>query len=137
MNRLPISICMVSGAEAQRIGRALESVAAWATEIIVVLNSEVSDGTDEIATRHGARVFREPWKGFVGQKNSAAEKATQPWLLNLDADEMVSPRLAGEFHKLFENSSSRGLIQGLEVRGQKSEPSHQPSQPFGLEVVGS
>ena len=100
MNRLPISVCMVSGAEAQRIGRALESVAAWASEIIVVLNAEVNDGTEEIAARYGAKVFREPWKGFVGQKNSAAAKASHPWLFNLDADEMVSPALVEELSQV-------------------------------------
>lgn len=93
---LPLSVCIISGAEAGRIGCALESVAGWVSEIIVVLNAEVTDGTEEIARQHGARVFREPWKGFVGQKNSAAEKATQPWLLNIDADESVSPDLASE-----------------------------------------
>src|SRR5580698_11352503 len=87
---------MVSGAEAQRIGRALESVAGWTSEIVVVLNEDVRDGTEEIAVKHGAKVFREPWKGFVGQKNSAADKATAPWLLNLDADEAVTPALAEE-----------------------------------------
>ena len=95
-NRLPISVCIVSGAEAHRIGQTLQSVTAWASEIIVVLNEEVRDGTEEIATRFGAKVFREPWKGFVGQKNSVAEKATQGWLLNLDADEVVTPELAEE-----------------------------------------
>src|SRR3954467_15569212 len=94
--RLPVTVCMVSGAEAQRIGPALESVAGWAAEIVIVLNEEVKDGTEEIAARYGARVFREPWKGFVGQKTSAAAKATQPWLLNLDADERVSPGLASD-----------------------------------------
>ena len=94
--RLPISVCMVSGAEAARIGRALESVAGFASEIIVVLNAEVADGTDRIAAEHGAKVFREPWKGFIAQKNSAADKATQDWLLNLDADEIVPPALAEE-----------------------------------------
>lgn len=93
MKKLPISVCMVSGAEAHRIGRALESVADWASEIIVVLNEEVADGTDALAARFGGKVFREPWRGFIAQKNSAAEKATQPWLLNLDADEVVSPEL--------------------------------------------
>jgi glycosyltransferase involved in cell wall biosynthesis len=94
--RLPLSVCMVSGAEAHRIGRALASVADWAGEILIVLNQEAADGTEEIALRHGAKVFREPWKGFVGQKQSVAEKATQPWLLNLDADEVVPPALAKE-----------------------------------------
>src|SRR5207302_4957859 len=96
MNRLPISVCIISGAEARRIGRALESVAEWTTEIIVVLNAEVRDGTEEIALKHGAKVFREPWKGYVAQKNSALNKATQPWLLNVDADEAVSPELRSE-----------------------------------------
>ncbi len=84
---------MISGAEASRIGRALQSVAAWTEEIIVVLNEEVSDGTEEIAAGRGAKVFREPWKGHIAQKNSAAAKASQPWRLGLDADEEVSPRL--------------------------------------------
>ncbi len=87
---------MVSAAEASRIGRALESVAGFAGEIVVVLNEEVADVTDRIAAGFGARVVREPWKGFIGQKNSVAEKATQPWLLNLDADEAVPPALAAE-----------------------------------------
>jgi glycosyltransferase involved in cell wall biosynthesis len=94
--RLPISVCMISDAEASRIGRTLESVTGFASEIIVVLNEGVADGTDRIATEHGAKVFREPWKGFIAQKNSAAEKATQSWLLNLDADEIVPPTLAEE-----------------------------------------
>ena len=77
MTQLPISICIISGAEAHRIGRTLASVANWSSEIIVVLNHDVCDGTDEIAEKYGAKVFREPWKGFIGQKNSAADKATQ------------------------------------------------------------
>src|SRR5258708_7602913 len=96
MKKLPISVCMVSGAEAHRIGRALESVSGWVSEIVVVINAEVTDGTDKIAAQFGARVFREPWKGFVGQKNSAAAKALEPWILGLDADEAVSAPLHGE-----------------------------------------
>jgi glycosyltransferase involved in cell wall biosynthesis len=94
--KLPISVCVVSAAEVSRIGATLESVAPWAAEIVVVLNEDVTDGTDEVARRYGARVFREPWKGFVGQKQSVSDKASQPWLLNLDADEVVSPGLARE-----------------------------------------
>lgn len=96
MKKLPLSVCMIAGAEAHRIGPALQSVAGWTSEIIVVLNTEVSDGTDRIAAEFGAQVHREPWKGFVGQKNSAAEKASQPWVLGLDADEVVPPRLRQE-----------------------------------------
>ncbi len=98
---LPISVCVIAGAEAGRLSRALESVAGWTSEIVVVLNEEVTDGTDRIATGCGAQVFREPWKGHVAQKNSAAAKARQPWLLSLDADEAVSPALRAEISALF------------------------------------
>jgi glycosyltransferase involved in cell wall biosynthesis len=93
---LPLSVCIIAGNEAARIRRTLASVAGWTQEIIVVLNDDVNDGTDKIAEEFGAKVFREPWKGFVGQKNSAAEKCREPWLLNLDADEVVSPQLQCE-----------------------------------------
>src|SRR5262249_775020 len=65
MTSLPISVCMISGAEASRIGRALDSVAGWTSETNVVLNQDVGDGTDKIALSAGARVFREPWKGHI------------------------------------------------------------------------
>ncbi|MGH7978892.1 MAG: glycosyltransferase family 2 protein [Limisphaerales bacterium] len=94
--RLPVSVCMICASEAHRVRASLDSVAAWAGEIIVVLNDTVSDGTDKIAESFGAKVFREPWKGFVAQKNSAADKCAQPWLLNLDADEVVTPSLQKE-----------------------------------------
>jgi glycosyltransferase involved in cell wall biosynthesis len=101
MDKLPISVCIISGAEAKRIGRALESVADWCAEIVVVLNEEVSDGTEEVAAKFGARVFREPWKGHIAQKNSAAAKAAQAWILGLDSDEAVSPELTEEIREAF------------------------------------
>jgi glycosyltransferase involved in cell wall biosynthesis len=101
MSRLPISVCMISGAEAGRIGRALESISGWTTETVVVLNQEVQDGTEEITARHGAKVIREAWKGHKAQKNSVAEKASQEWILGLDADEAVSNELREEIEDLF------------------------------------
>jgi glycosyltransferase involved in cell wall biosynthesis len=90
---------MIAGNEALRIRRALESVAGWTAEIIVVINDDVADGTDRIAESFGAKVFREPWRGYVAQKNSAAQKAILEWILNLDADEVVSPELREEIQR--------------------------------------
>lgn len=98
---LPISVCLIAGNEAHRIRRALESVAGWTSEIIVVLNDDVSDGTDKIAAEFGAKVFRELWKGHIAQKNSTAQKASQTWILGLDADEVVSGELKSEIQGLF------------------------------------
>jgi glycosyltransferase involved in cell wall biosynthesis len=99
--KLPVSVCLIAGNEATRIRRALESVAGWTGEIIVVLNDDVNDGTDKIAAEFGAKIFREPWRGHIAQKNSAAQKAGGDWILGLDADEAVSPELRAEIQKLF------------------------------------
>lgn len=103
--RLPISVCMIAGAEAGRIGRSLEAVVGWVTDIHVVLNEDVADGTDEIAQQYGAAVYREPWEGHVAQKNSALAKATQTWVLGLDADEVVSVELRADLTRLFADAS--------------------------------
>ena len=107
MNRLPISVCFISGAESVRIGRALASVAEWAAEIIVVLNQEVHDGTEEIARKHGAIVHRHPWRGFREQKNLVSSYASQPWILQLDADEEVSAELRDELFRFFDGEQER------------------------------
>jgi glycosyltransferase involved in cell wall biosynthesis len=101
MKKLPITVSMISGAEAPRISRALQSVTGWTSEIVVVLNADVKDGTEAVARQFGARIFPEPWKGYVGQKASAAAKATQEWVLGLDADEVVSPEMRAELEGLF------------------------------------
>ena len=105
MKKLPISVCLISGAEAHRIGQALASVVEWTAEIVVVLNEEVDDGTEHIAAEFEARIFRERWGGFVKQKNSVTAKATQPWVLGLDADEQVPPALRDEIFRLFQDEA--------------------------------
>ena len=113
MKPLPISVCIIAGNEASRIRQALESAAGWTGETVVVLNDDVSDGTDKIASEFGAKVFREPWKGHVAQKNSAAQKASLEWLLGLDADEVVSPELREEIHQWFAQPAQRESVSAL------------------------
>ena len=107
MNKLPISVCVVSGPEAARIGKMLGSVAAWTSEIVVVLNDDVTDGTAELAASFGAKVFRHHWQGFRVQKNLVLGYATQPWILALDADEEVSPALRAAILHFFAGDDQR------------------------------
>ena len=108
--RLPISVCIIAGNEARRIRRALDSVAGWTREIIVVLNDDVNDGTDRIAAEFGAKVFCEPWKGHVAQKNSSARKASMEWILGLDADEVITPGLRSEIGEWFAQPAKLGAM---------------------------
>lgn len=107
MNKLPISVCVISGAEACRIGRMLGSVAEWTSEILVVLNDGVEDGTEGVAASFGAKIFRSPWQGFREQKNLALGHAGQPWVLALDADEEVSPELRESISRFFDGEQER------------------------------
>ncbi len=99
-----LSIVLIALNEAANLPRTLASVQGLGE--IVLVDSGSTDATVEIARRFGARVFIEPWKGFGGQKNSAIEKAAGEWILSLDADEEVSPELAGEIQALLEAGAS-------------------------------
>lgn len=89
-----LSGCIIARDEADRIGRALASL-AFCTEI-VVLDSGSTDGTVEIAEGLGARVVRTDWPGHVEQKNRAIAACTGDWVLSLDADEWVPAELCAE-----------------------------------------
>ena len=95
-----LSVVLITLNEAANLPRTLASVSC-AQEIIVV-DSGSTDATMEIAKSLGARVIKEPWKGFAAQKNSAIAHATSEWVLSLDADEEVSPELAREIKALLE-----------------------------------
>ncbi len=58
---------------------------------LVVLDSGSCDGTEDIARAHHARWFVEPFKGYGAQKQSAIDKASNDWVLLLDADEELAP----------------------------------------------
>jgi glycosyltransferase involved in cell wall biosynthesis len=98
--RLPISVAIITLNEAERLGRCLDSVQELASEVVVV-DSGSTDQTCDLARSHGARVDVEPWSGHVAQKNKALERCREPWVLCLDADEVVSPELAASIREHF------------------------------------
>ena len=77
---------------------ALESV-SFCDEIVVV-DGGSTDRTVEIARERGARVIENPWPGFAAQRNVALDAATCEWVLELDADERVSPHLRANIESL-------------------------------------
>jgi glycosyltransferase involved in cell wall biosynthesis len=92
-----ISIAIITKDEERNIRGCLESV-NWADEIVVVDNGS-TDRTLTVCQEYGVRIFREDWKGYSGQKNSAIEKAKNEWVLSLDADERVTPELRREMEE--------------------------------------
>jgi len=88
---MQITAAIITFNEAENIRAACESV-AWADEILLV-DSESTDATREIATACGARVIIKSWPGFAAQKQFAADSARHDWIFSLDADERASPEL--------------------------------------------
>jgi glycosyltransferase involved in cell wall biosynthesis len=89
-----ISVTVIARDEAADIGAALDSV-RWADEIVVV-DCGSTDDTVSIARQYTDRVIEREWPGYAAQKNHAASVASNDWILSLDADERVTPALAGE-----------------------------------------
>ena len=93
-NKNKISVTIITGNEQENIGECLDSV-KWADEIIVV-DSESSDKTVEIAKSFTEKVFIRKWEGYASQKNFAMEQAANVWVLSIDADERATKELSEE-----------------------------------------
>ncbi len=91
-----LSVALAVRNEGENIARCLNSVKEIADEIIVV-DEFSTDRTREIAESMGARVYQEPHHDiFHITKQRALDYATGDWILQLDADEVVTPNLAKE-----------------------------------------
>lgn len=90
-----LSVTVITKNEAHNIEACLRSV-AFADEVIV-LDSGSTDETVQLAVALGAKVSeRLDWKGFGIQKNRALTLASSDWILSIDADERVTPKLQAE-----------------------------------------
>jgi len=100
MKPLPLSVFIIAHNEADRIAATIDSVKAIAGEIVVI-DSGSTDDTVAVAESHGARVIFNAWPGYGLQKRFGEDACTHHWLLNLDADEALTPELAAEIAALF------------------------------------
>jgi glycosyltransferase involved in cell wall biosynthesis len=89
-----ITATIITFNEEARIAEAIASLSCC--EEVIVVDCGSTDRTMDIASALGARVIEHRWQGYAGQKNFAAEQASNEWILNIDADERVSIELAAE-----------------------------------------
>lgn len=101
--RAALSCFLITKNEADRIAAALKAVKDWVDEIVVV-DCGSTDATCAIARDLGARVIHQDWLGFGPQKRFAEDQCRNHWVLNLDADEVVSPALAQEIMTLIKSA---------------------------------
>ncbi len=96
---MPVSVFIIALNEADRIGATLASVHPIADEIIVI-DSGSTDGTAEVCARYGATVVPHAWEGYGPQKRFGETQCRNDWVLNLDADEVLSPALTDALRTL-------------------------------------
>lgn len=91
-----LSVALATFNEEENLARTLSSVKDL-TDEIVIYDAESTDKTREIAKSFGAKVIvGKNYPIFHVNKQKAIDACTGDWILQLDADEVVSPELANE-----------------------------------------
>ncbi len=104
---MKLSVALATFNEQENIARCLDSVKDIADEIVIVDGSS-TDKTRDIAKKYQAKIIKTTNKpNFHINKQLALSKAKGDWILQLDADEVVSPKLATEIIQTINLSQSQ------------------------------
>ena len=99
-----LSIALATYNEQDNIVDCLKSLKGIATEVIVVDGSS-TDQTRQLAKKHKAKVYKTTNKPiFHINKNLAIKKCKGDWILQLDADERLTPELKEEIAQVLSGS---------------------------------
>jgi glycosyltransferase involved in cell wall biosynthesis len=96
--QLKISASIIVRNEEDNIAGVCETV-SWADEIVIV-DSDSTDRTVEIARRYTNKVFNREFKGYKDKHEFADAQTTGDWIFWIDADERVTPELKASIQKL-------------------------------------
>ena len=108
---MDLSLCMIVKNEEACLPQVLESVQPVVDEM-VILDTESSDRTIDIATDYGARVYHFQWcNDFSAARNDALRYVRGKWVLVLDADEVLTPEIIPEIQQAIK--SDRNLVINL------------------------
>lgn len=99
---------------------------------VVVIDSGSMDETRVLAGAAGARVIEHDWLGNGFQKRLGEDACQHDWLLDLDADEIITPEFAAEINALFEGGDPPCKIYRTMLA--LAPPVGKPWRDFGLQV---
>lgn len=101
------SVYIITQDEEKYISRCLDSVKEFAE--IVVVDSGSSDNTLEIARKYTNNIYHKEFIDYAKQKEYAKNLCTNKWVLNLDADEILSNELKNEIILTIKNDDFDAL----------------------------
>lgn len=99
---IKLSVVIITYNEENKIERCLKSLQSVADEFVVV-DSFSTDKTEEICLRYNAKFIKNPFEGYIEQKNFALTCASNDYILSLDADEALSEELKESILKIKSN----------------------------------
>jgi len=105
--KVQISAVIITFNEERNIERCLKSLLDVADEIVVV-DSYSTDRTEEICRSFHTRFIKHRFEGHVQQKNWAILQTSSPYILSLDADEVLSDKLKASILKVKEHWTHDG-----------------------------
>jgi len=117
LERLPISVIVLTHNEETHISPCLTSVIPWAGEVNVV-DSGSTDRTLEIVSQFTNKVFFHPFSNYSNQRNWAQSNLAlrYDWVFHIDSDERVSFELAAKLRQFFEKRPNDHYIMGILIR---------------------
>lgn len=106
MSRQTLSAVIMTKNCAGLVEGALQSVAGWADEIVVI-DGFSTDATVDICRRYTDRVFQNRWDGFrfCTERNLGTSKATMDWCLHIDPDERATPEFRAAVTRMLEKGT--------------------------------
>ncbi len=101
---IKISSIIIAKNEEANIKRCIESQLECIDEIVLLIDSETTDRTKEIASNY-EKVKAEvtEWQGYAMTKQKAVDKTSHDWVLWIDADEEITHELCMEINRVKEN----------------------------------
>ena len=113
-NQFPLTVAIIVKNEERRLEECLASV-SWASEI-VILDDMSTDRTVEIAKKYTDKIFQRPMDIEGRQRNFAYSKASNEWVLSIDADERVTPELCAEIEKTLSANSGEYTAYAIPIK---------------------
>ncbi|MFH1519349.1 MAG: glycosyltransferase family 2 protein [Candidatus Omnitrophota bacterium] len=95
MSKISLSVVILAKNEEERIRDCIKSVREWASEVIVI-DDESTDNTPGLAKELGVKVLTQRMDIEGRHRNWAYSKASNQWVLSLDADERLTEELKDE-----------------------------------------
>jgi glycosyltransferase involved in cell wall biosynthesis len=107
MQKVPISVIMLTLNEEYHLPKAIENVKPWAEEIFIVDSCSI-DKTVNIAVQHGVKIVQRRFTNFGDQWNFAIGKLPirTPWTMKLDPDERITPELVEEMRRAIQSKDA-------------------------------